>query len=278
MKPIIVFQSDFGLGGLVASMHGVCKTVDPTLEIDDLTHLVPAFDVRIASDNLQYTMPCWPKGTIFVSVIDPGVGTARKACVAKTGNGYFVVTPDNGTLSMIKEFYGIDEVREIDQSENYFHNTEYIDVFHGRDVFAYCAARLAAGLITFEQVGKKYPVSDIIMLPKYPCEIKNGWVRASAWGSSDGFGILLTNIRTIHFNKSGFDFENQVQITIRLEENVVFDQSVAYDKTFGCVPQGGLILHPEVDCFLGLAINQGNFCEQYGIKDGKTYTIDIKKL
>lgn len=78
-------QSDFGLdSGLVVSMHGVCKRVDNDLCVSDITHRIRPFDIRQASDTLQYTMPCWPERTVFVSVVDPEVGTSRAACIAKT--------------------------------------------------------------------------------------------------------------------------------------------------------------------------------------------------
>ena len=100
MKPAIVMQSDFGIdSGLVACMHGICKMIDPQLETYDITHQIPAFQIREASYCLQYTVPCWPSGTVFVSVVDPGVGTSRRASVAKLKNGSYVVTPDNGTLT-----------------------------------------------------------------------------------------------------------------------------------------------------------------------------------
>jgi S-adenosylmethionine hydrolase len=110
-------------------------------------------------------MPFWPEGTVFVSVCDPGVGTPRKASVAKTSNGYYIVTPDNGTLAPVMDSCGIDEIREIDQTINRYHGNEWSDksnIFHGRDIFAYCGARVAAGVISFEEVGKAYPVSEIV--------------------------------------------------------------------------------------------------------------------
>ena len=117
MKPCIVMQTDFGVGG-GGAMYGVCKTIDPELQIYDLSHVIPKFNVEKASASLRNVMPFWPKGTIFVSVVDPGVGTARKASVAHTCNGYYVVTPDNGSLTYIKQEFGIDAIREIDETVN----------------------------------------------------------------------------------------------------------------------------------------------------------------
>ena len=94
----------------------------------------------------------WPQGRSS-SVVDPGVGTNRRACVARTSNGYFIVTPDNGSLTHVKTVFGIDEVREIDETINRLRGmgTDDVSVFHGRDLFSYCAARFASGKITFEK-------------------------------------------------------------------------------------------------------------------------------
>ena len=103
-KPYVVFSTDFGLkDGAVCSMYGVVKSIDPEIEMFNLTHEVTKFCTWTASYRLWQSMAFWPKGTIFVSVVDPGVGTPRKACVAKTSNGYYVVTPDNGSLTLVKE-------------------------------------------------------------------------------------------------------------------------------------------------------------------------------
>ena len=147
-KPILVFQTDFTYAeGAVSSMYGVVKTVDRELEIFDGTHQIPQYDTWSASYRLYQSLQFWPKGTIYVSVVDPGVGTARKACVAKTVDGYYVVTPDNGALTHVKKFIGIESVREIDESVNRLQSTRGVAIFHGRDLFGYTAARLASGII-----------------------------------------------------------------------------------------------------------------------------------
>ena len=114
MKPILVFQTDFTYKeGAVSSMYGVVKTVDRELEIFDGTHELPQYDTWSASYRLYQSLRFWPEGTIYVSVVDPGVGTARRACVAKVAGGYYVVTPDNGALTHIDREMGVLEVREI---------------------------------------------------------------------------------------------------------------------------------------------------------------------
>ena len=104
-KPCIAMQTDFGVSS--GAMFGVCKSVDPGLEVFDVAYNIPKFNIERASSHLRSVVPFWPKGTIFVSVVDPGVGTARRACVAKTANGYYIVTPDNGSLTGVLNEFGI---------------------------------------------------------------------------------------------------------------------------------------------------------------------------
>ena len=160
----IVLQTDFGRGGSGA-MAGICKLVSRDNRVYNLTHEVPKFDVRAAGRNLADVLEYWPEGTVFVSVVDPGVGTQRRACVARTCTGHYVVTPDNGCLAEVEEKCGIEAVREIDQNVNRYRGNEWSDrsdIFHGRDVFAYCAARLACGEIDFAGVGPEYPLSEVV--------------------------------------------------------------------------------------------------------------------
>nr|HPJ23121.1 SAM-dependent chlorinase/fluorinase [Clostridia bacterium] len=151
MKSLMVFQTDFTYKeGAVCAMYGVVKSVDRELEILDGTHEIPQYDTWSASYRLYQSMKFWPRDTVFVSVVDPGVGTPRKASVARTSDGYYVVTPDNGSLTHLKRLAGIEEIREIDERINRLRGkgTEEVAIFHGRDVFAYCGARLAAGIIS----------------------------------------------------------------------------------------------------------------------------------
>ena len=155
-QPILVLQSDFGLlDGAVASMKGVAVSVSPDIHIYDLTHHIEPFNIWQGALRLVQTAEYWPAGTVFVSVVDPGVGTDRKSIVLKTRSGHYFVTPDNGTLTFVAPRLGIEAVREIDEAVNRRKNSEKSFTFHGRDVYAYTAARLAAGVITFEQVGRR---------------------------------------------------------------------------------------------------------------------------
>jgi S-adenosylmethionine hydrolase len=165
MKPL-VFQTDFGLvDGAVSAMYGVAYTVDPSLRIHDLTHDITPYNIWEASYRLIQTINYWPEGTVFVSVVDPGVGSDRKSIVVKTKSGRYIVTPDNGTLTHVLRAEGLCSAREIDEQINRLPRSGESYTFHGRDVYAYTGARLASGVIDFEGVGPEIPVEELMLLP-----------------------------------------------------------------------------------------------------------------
>ncbi len=153
----LILQTDFSLkDGAVSAMKGVAFGVDHNLKIFDLTHEIPPYNIWEGAYRLYQTASYWPQGSVFVSVVDPGVGTDRKSIVLKTKNGQYFVSPDNGTLTLVAESLGIESVREIDEKANRLKGSEKSYTFHGRDVYAYTGARLASGAITFEQVGLSF--------------------------------------------------------------------------------------------------------------------------
>lgn len=277
MKPYIVFFSDFGIdSGLVASMHGVCALVDAELKISDATHLLPAFDIRAASFCLQYTVPYWPKGTVFVSVVDPGVGTKRKACVAKLSNGSYIVTPDNGTLTLAERFIGIEAIREIDENINRYHGGEDVNVFHGRDIFAYCGARLAAGVISFEEVGPEYSLDEMVRHKIYPTEVRKGYAKGVI-ESYDPFGTAETNILNKEFSLTEFRYGDPICVRITYQGKMVFEGKSVYAKTFGDVCAGETLLFQDLASYVSFGVNERSFFKEYGLEEGKLYKIEITK-
>ncbi|MGL4483723.1 MAG: SAM hydrolase/SAM-dependent halogenase family protein [Anaerovoracaceae bacterium] len=279
MKPILVFQTDFTYKeGAVSAMYGVVKTVDRELEIMDGSHELPQYDIWSASYRLYQSMRFWPKGTIFVSVVDPGVGTARKACVAKTQDGYYVVTPDNGALTHLAAWVGIEEVREIDETINRLHGmgTDEVSVFHGRDLFGYCGARLASGIISYQQVGPSYPVEEIITMnisePEFDKE--NGIVKGIFEINDPNFGNMWTNIPIKKFQEFGFKYGDKIRVKISAIDNkVLFDEDVEFYQSFGFVAKGEPIIYNNEIMKLGLALSQENFAEKYGIGFGPDWKI-----
>jgi S-adenosylmethionine hydrolase len=144
-------------------MAGVCKRVDGNLKLYDLTHDVPKFSVETASENLAEQLTAWPKGTVFVSVVYPGADGEITLCAAETENGYYIITPDNGTLTDTVRCFGVKSIRNVSGLADSYRKTEKTALSHGRDL-AYCAACLASGKFAFEQMGPEYSVKDIVML------------------------------------------------------------------------------------------------------------------
>lgn len=277
-KPILVFQTDFTYKeGAVCSMYGVVKSVDRTLEIFDGTHEIPQFDTWSASYRLYQSMRFWPKGTIFVSVVDPGVGTSRKACVAKTKDGYYVVTPDNGALTHLKEFVGFEEIREIDERVNRLKSTEGTSVFHGRDLFGYCAAKLASGIITYEEVGPTYSVEEIVVHEILKPTISQGKAEGIFEICDPNFGNLWSNISVDEFLEKGFQYGDLLNITIRHKEEVVYQDIVPFAKSFGFVKQGEAVIYNNELMKVSIAICMGNFREKYHVDFGHDWIVEIKK-
>lgn len=280
MKPLLVFQTDFTYKeSAISAMYGVVKSVDRELEIMDGTHEIPQYDIWSASFRLFQPMPFWPEGTIFVSVVDPGVGTPRKACVAKTADGYYVVTPDNGALTHLKHHVGITEVREIDETVNRLKgkNTEATNVFHGRDLFGYCAAKLASGQITYEEVGPTYPVDEIITLPIHEPKLEDGKVTGIFEIGDPNFGNLWTNIPLSLFDEAGFVYGDHLNLTIRHEGEVVFSEKLIFHKSFGFAEKGQPIIYNNEIMMVSLAVSQGSFSERYNIDFGPEWEVEFEK-
>src|SRR5580698_9659197 len=191
---IVVYQTDFGLkDGAVSEMKGVSMGVSTDLKLFDLTHEIPAFDIWQAAYRLEQTVQYWPAGTVIVSVVDPGVGTTRKSVVLKTKSGHFIVTPDNGTLTLVAQSLGIDEIREIDENVNRRKDSKKSYTFHGRDVYSYTAARLAAGVITFEQVGPLLP-KQVVTIPYQQAVLDGKALKGDIPVLDVQYGNVWTNI------------------------------------------------------------------------------------
>ena len=281
MKPCIVWQTDFSLDWpFIATMKGVCKQVDPTLELIDSTHTIEKFNVLEASQQLNYVEPFWAKDTIFVSVVDPGVGTVRKASVAKLKDGKYVVTPDNGTLTHLYYNVGVEAIREIDEEVNRYKGTEAVSVFHGRDLFAYVAAKLASGQITFEEVGPEYSVDDIILLDyKYlKAEVEDENVEGIVSNVSDPFGSIVFNVLTDDFVKVGYQEGQTIHIVLENKEGVYFEDDVPYAKSFGFVKVGEPVIFNSSSNYISIGLNQGSFKEKYQVKAGLDWKVTMTRV
>src|SRR4029078_7025650 len=232
---IVVFQSDFGVkDGAVSAMKGVAMSVSTELKLFDLTHEIPAYNIWEAAYRLEQTVPYWPAGTVFVSVVDPGVGTERKSVVLKTVSGQFIVTPDNGTLTLVAASQGISEIRQIDESVNRRKNSGASYTFHGRDVYAYTAARLAAGLIRYDQVGPKLPPA-VVEISYQKAVRENDRLKGTIPILDIQYGNVWTNIDASLFNSLGLKFGDRLQVDIYHGKERVYSGDMPYGQTFGAV-------------------------------------------
>ena len=276
-KPLII-QTDFGtVDGAVCAMYGVAYGVSPELTITDLTHEIPQYNIWEASYRLIQTVKYWPEGSVFVSVVDPGVGSTRRSVVAETVTGQFIVTPDNGTLTHVKRMCGIKSARVIDESVNRLPNSGESYTFHGRDIYAYTGARLAAGIITFEQVGPVVDVDSVIELPVVEAVYDGEKVSGPIDVLDVRFGSLWTNISRELFLQLGVSHGQRVEISIENETRTLYKNILMYAKSFADVYVGEpLVYVNSLDC-MAVAINQGSFAKAYNIGTGTTWRIAMRK-
>ena len=279
MNNTIVFQSDFGLvDGAVSAMEGVSLQVDESTKIHHLTHDITPYNIFEASYRLFQTVEYWPSGTVFVSVVDPGVGSKRKSVVALTKDNHYIVTPDNGTLTHLSKYVGITAIREISETTNRRKNTEASYTFHGRDVYAYTGARLASGKITFEEVGPELSVDHIIELPTFNTIITDDSLTGAIDILDVRFGSLWTSITREEFLKLNIDYGQRLEVTIYNNDNLVYQNTVVYGKSFADVRIGAPIVYVNSVYRMGVAINQGSFAKAYNIGVGAQWTIELKKI
>lgn len=275
---VLAFQSDFGLlEGTVAQMYGVALSIDLNLKILDVTHEINAFNTWDASYSLFQTCPVFPEGSVFVSVIDPGVGTRRKSVVALTKAGHYIVTPDNGTLTHLNKHVGITAMREIDESVNRLAGSEKSHVFHGRDVYAYTGARLASGLIDFEGVGPELDVADIVCHPVPEAVVSGNRVEGIIDIKDPHFGMVWTNIPIEVLEDMGIGFDAFVHVKVSCKGKVRFEKDVLYGKSFGSVAEGEDILYNNEIGYLALGNHMNSFTRKHDVHSGYDWTVCLEK-
>ena len=277
MKPLVL-QSDFGQkDGAVCAMYGVAKKVNDKLKIYDLTHDIPQYDIWEASYRLIQTITYWQPGTVFVSVVDPGVGSNRKSVVVKTISDKYIVTPNNGTLTHVKLNLGIKEVREIDEKINRLPYSGESYTFHGRDIYSYTGARLATNTISFEEVGPLLDINDIVLLPVNVPEITNNQINGCIDTLDIRFGSLWSNIPRELFLSLNVNYGELVEVTITNNQRIVYKNVISYAKSFADVNVGEILLYiNSLDC-IALAINQGSFSKAYNVSTGISWKISLRK-
>ena len=258
--PTIVFMTDFGvLDDSVAICRGVMYGIMPDVRIVDLTHQVTPFSIFDGARYLFGATPYYPAGTVFVVVVDPTVGSARKAIVAHSKRGQYFVLPDNGVITLVEQRDGIDAVREITNPE-WMIGGKLSSTFHGRDIFSPVGAHVARG-DDWAKVGPEIPVKDLVRLDLKIATIDEHGLNASVIATDGPFGNLVTNVDGSDFLKLGYQRGQEVSVKVGDKE-----LKMKFVKTFSDVPVGDSLLYIDSRGHLGLALNQKNFAETYGIR------------
>lgn len=258
--PTIVFMTDFGiLDDSVAICRGVMYGIMPEVRIVDLTHQVTPFSIFEGARYLFGATPYYPSGTVFVVVVDPGVGSSRKAIVAHSKKGQYFVLPDNGVITLVEQRDGIDAVREITNTE-WMIGSKLSSTFHGRDIFSPVGAHLARG-DDWNKVGPAMAVNDLVRLDLKIAKVDEHGLNASVIATDGPFGNLVTNVDGGEFLKLGYKHGQEVPVKVGDKE-----LKIKFVKTFSDVPVGDPLLYIDSRGHLGLAVNQKSFAETYGIK------------
>ncbi|MEZ4626633.1 MAG: S-adenosyl-l-methionine hydroxide adenosyltransferase family protein [Eubacteriales bacterium] len=277
MKPLVI-MSDFGLAdGAVSAMFGVAYSVSEQLNISSLTHEIPQYNAWEASYRLIQTVGYWPKGTVFVSVVDPGVGSTRRSIGVETRAGQYIITPDNGTLTHIKRISGIVGAREIDERVNRLPGSGESYTFHGRDIYAYTGARLAAGVIDFAGIGPEVDPESVVELPMDEPVMDGGWIRGDIDVLDVRFGSLWTSIPRELFLKLGVKHGELVEIMIMNGARLVYRNSLIYARSFADAFVGEPLVYVNSLDRMAVAINQGDFARAYNVGTGAPWTIAVQK-
>lgn len=273
----LILQTDFSLkDGAVSAMKGVAFGVDHDLKVFDLTHEIPPYHIWEAAYRLYQTASYWPEGTVFVSVVDPGVGTQRKSVVLKTKNGQYFVSPDNGTLTLVAQTLGIESVREIDEKVNRLKGSEKSYTFHGRDVYAYTGARLASGTISFEQVGPELP-ANVVELPYQQAKATPGEVKGNIPILDIQYGNVWSNVGDNLLKQAGIKLNDTLCVTIAKGKNTKYEGKMPYVASFGDVPEGQPMVYLNSLLNVSVALNMDNFAQKHQISSGADWNIDLKK-
>jgi S-adenosylmethionine hydrolase len=277
MKPLIVLMTDWTYKeGAIMSMKGVMKTIDPTLDITDGTHEIPQYDIWSASYRLHQSMHFWPKGTVFITVVDPGVGTARRGVAALTSDGYVVICPDNGTLTHIAKDQGIVEIRHLHPHLR-LPSTTGTSIFHGRDIFGYVGAKYASGQLTFEELGEAFDINKIVSLPNLAFGVENDVIFGHLEIDDPNFGNVWTNIPVQLLYDAGYTLHDDIQVMIRYKSEIVFNHKLPFRASFGSVDIGAPVAYVNELMVLAFAICQGSFAKLYKVRYGMDWKVEIQR-
>jgi S-adenosyl-L-methionine hydrolase (adenosine-forming) len=253
----ITILTDFGLRDhYVAALKGVMLSINPALNFVDITHLIPPGDIQSAAFTLGHAYTWFPIGTIHLAVVDPGVGTARKAIAASAG-GHIFVAPDNGLMSWVLDREEVSEVFEI-TADHYFRRP-VSSTFHGRDVFAPVAAWISRD-VPLHQVGPARPNPVKLKIPALT-RVKDTLIQAHVL-AVDQFGNLITNLKPEDLPVYSSAGGRSCKVLIAQRE------ITAFRRTFGDGQQGELFVIPGSTGYLEIVMREQSAAQELKVKPG----------
>jgi S-adenosyl-L-methionine hydrolase (adenosine-forming) len=253
----VLFLTDFGVkDGAVAACKGVMLSIAPEARIVDLTHDVPPYDIEIAGEVIEQALPFYPTGTVAVAVVDPGVGSERKAIAVLTKRGHMLVGPDNGLFTLVMQTEGLERAVEL-RNRRYFRTEQTSFTFHGRDIFAPVAAHLAAGT-PLDSLG---PPMTPVMLDIRSARLSEGLIEGTVRYIEDPYGNVVTDIPAALLDSLGAHLGDSLEV--RIGSRTV---RLPWRSTFSDVPSGQALAVIHSRGLLSFSINQGDFAARFGVK------------
>ena len=256
-RPTIVFMTDFGTANdAVAICKAVIAGIAPDARIMDITHQVTPFQIEEAARFLAGVTPYYPAGTVFLVVVDPGVGTSRKAVIVKSKKGQYFVLPDNGLMTLVLDRDGLESAREI-TNHAWMIESPVSSTFHGRDIFSPAAAHLAAGW-DYNLIGPEVP-QLVRLTPKVSITTEKG-IDGDIIGLDDPYGSLITDIPADEFKNLGYNLGDKIVIQINKKP-----VTLPYVRTFMDVPVRDSLLYIDSRGRVGVANNEGNYSKKFDV-------------
>ncbi len=258
--PTIVFMTDFGtLDDSVPICKGVMYSISPAVRIVDLSHQVTPFSILDGTRFLEGATPYYPAGTVFVVVIDPGVGSTRRAVIIESKRGQYFVLPDNGLITLVADRDGLESVHEITNTD-WMIGKALSSTFHGRDIFSPAGAHVARG-DDWTQAGPALDLKSLVRLDLESAKIDERGLHGEVIATDGPFGNLVTNVNAEDFLKLGYRRGQTVPLAIG-EKKI----NLPFVKTFSDVPLKKPLIYVDSRGHLGLAVNQGSFVAVYGVE------------
>jgi S-adenosylmethionine hydrolase len=253
----VLFLTDFGTrDGAVAACKGVIWSIASRANIVDISHEVPPYDVETAAELLEQALPFYPAGTVAVAVVDPGVGSERRAAAILTKRGHLLVGPDNGIFTLVMQSEGLERAVEL-RNSRYFRSEHASFTFHGRDVFSPVAAHLAAGT-PLDSLG---PPIVPVRLELQTARIAGGRIEGVVRYVEDPYGNVVTNVPAALLDSLGASVGDSLEV--RLGSRTL---RLPWRNTFSDVPRGRALAVMHSRGLLSFSINQGDFASRFAVK------------